>query len=452
MEPLLPFREALKVWWQVGLQSFGGPAGQVAVMHKLLVEERRWIGETRFLHALNYCMLLPGPEAMQLATYLGWLLHGTRGGLAAGALFILPGFLTMLALSAFYVLAQGQPLALALFFGLKAAVLSVVVEAVLRIGKKVLKNTAMVVLAALSFLAIYAYGAPFPLIVAGAGLAGLIGGWLRPSAFAVLTQKSADGADQALVDGLLAADPQRLRPSAARALRTVAIGLALWFVPIALLAAFLGPSHIYVEEGLFFSKAATVTFGGAYAVLAYLAQQAVERYGWVQPGEMVDGLGLAESTPGPLILVVQFVGFLAAYRDPGSLPPLLAGLLGALVTVWVTFVPCYLWIFLGAPYIERLRGHRGLTHALSAITAAVVGVVANLALFFGLHVLFASLDSLPGPLASSWLWPNWSTLDLPAAVIALGAAIALLRFHHNLLWVLASAMILGMAAHWLGLT
>jgi chromate transporter len=412
-------------------------------MHRVLVEERRWVDEARFLHALNFCMLLPGPEAMQLATYIGWLLHGYAGGLAAGLLFILPGFFTILALSAIYAQWGDVALISALFYGLKAAVLAVVVEAVFRIGRRVLKNTVMTGIAAAAFVAIFFFNVPFPIIVLSAGLLGWIGSWRWPDWFVVI--QPADVADNQAAGGKAARAAQAATgASLARALRVTGLWLALWFVPIAWLALAYGPDNVYVQEGLFFSKAAVVTFGGAYAVLAYIAQQAVEVYGWLLPGEMLDGLGLAETTPGPLILVVEFVGYLGAYRDPGALTPWLAGTLGALLTVWVTFVPCFLWIFLGAPYIERLHGQRSLSAALSSITASVVGVVLNLALWFALHVLFGSIEERNYAAGLRLFIPDPATLDLFALTIMLGALVALLRYRAGMLPTLFGAALIGM--------
>lgn len=393
---LVPFSEAVRVWNRVGMQSFGGPAGQISVMHRILVDEKRWVSESRFLHALNYCMLLPGPEAQQLATYIGWLLHGTRGGLIAGLLFLLPGFLAILALSILYALFQNVGPVAALFFGLKAAVLAVVVQAVVRIGKRVLKNGVMLAIAASAFVGIFFFDVPFPIIIVSATVIGLVGDRVRPSAFEIIKghQAKSDGGASAspVADALDRYPPAHTLPSRARALRVLGVCLALWGLPIALLLSLLGAGHVFSEESIFFSKAAVVTFGGAYAVLAYIAQQAVERYGWLLPGEMLDGLGMAETTPGPLIQVVQFVGFMGAYRHPGTLDPMVAGILGSVITTWVTFVPCFLWIFLGAPFIEALRGKRWLNAGLSTITAAVVGVVLNLAIWFALHTLFAEVD------------------------------------------------------------
>jgi chromate transporter len=362
--PSVTFRQALGVWVRVAVQSFGGPAGQIAVMHRIIVDEKRWLSEERFLHALNYCMLLPGPEAQQLAIYVGWLLHGYRGGLAAGILFVLPGFLSILGLSVMYAVFQGVTVVTALFFGLQAAVLAVVIEAVLRIGRRVLKNGAMVGIAAAAFVGIFFLEIPFPLIIAGAALLGLSGHRIRPDLFEVIQGRRAAGnagpgaAEAAAESALADINHHHGRPSVVRAAQILGAGLALWFLPVVVIAAVLGSGHVLVVEGVFFSKAAVVTFGGAYSVLAYVAQEAVERYGWLQPGEMLDGLGMAETTPGPLIQVVQFVGFLGAYRNPGPFDPLTAGLLGSILVTWVTFVPCFIWIFLGAPYIERLRGNR----------------------------------------------------------------------------------------------
>ncbi len=431
----VPFREAVGVWLKIGLTSFGGPAGQIAMMHRILVDERKWIDERRYLHALNYCMLLPGPEAQQLATYVGWLLHGVKGGLVAGTLFVLPGALVMLALAMLYAGFQELGVVQALFFGIKAAVLAVVLEALVRIGKRVLKTPAMLALSVLAFVAIFALDVPFPAIVLGAGLIGLLGGRLAPRAFAVDDLEAGPPSDAAA-------------PSWGRVVRTIFAGLALWWVPILVLAVALGGDDVYVEIGLFFSKLAVVTFGGAYAVLAYMAQAAVETYGWLRPGEMVDGLGLAETTPGPLILVTQFVGFLAAFRHATGLDPMLAGALGALLTTWVTFVPCFLWIFLGAPYVERVRAQASLNAALTAITAAVLGVIANLAIWFALHVLFGELASWEvGP--ASLLLPVLASVDWWAAGLAAIAMLALLRLHLGLFWTLAICAGLGLLRAWL---
>jgi chromate transporter len=451
---LVPFSEAVRVWTRVALQSFGGPAGQIAVMHRILVDEKRWVSESRFLHALNYCMLLPGPEAQQLATYIGWLLHGYRGGLVAGLLFVLPGFIAILALSILYALFRDVGLVAALFFGLKAAVLAVVAHAVVRIGKRVLKNGVMLAIAAGAFVGIFFFDVPFPIIIVSAAVIGLVGDRVWPSAFEIIKghqAKSDSGVFASPVADALDRHPSpHTLPSRARALRVLGVCLVLWGAPIVLLFTLLGTGHVFSEVSIFFSKAAIVTFGGAYAVLAYIAQQAVERYGWLLPGEMLDGLGMAETTPGPLIQVVQFVGFMGAYRNPGALDPMVAGMLGSVITTWVTFVPCFLWIFLGAPFIEALRGKQWLNAALSTITAAVVGVVLNLAIWFALHTLFAEVgERQVGPLRL--LVPDLSTVDLLALALSAGAFIALFRFKTGMLVTLGGSALLGAVAR-LGLS
>ncbi len=437
----MSFLEATRTWARIGLLSFGGPAGQIAVMHRVLVEEKRWLDEPRFLHALSYCMLLPGPEAQQLATYIGWLLHGTRGGLVAGILFVLPGFLAIMALSVIYVLWQQHPLMEGLFLGLKAAVIALVIEAVIRIGRRAVKSPAERWIALLAFIAIAFARLPFPLIVLGAGLAGYLRARLGPRSFAatLANPHATDASSPLAIDsGQLG----RAQPSVRRSLKLLALWLPLWFAPVLLCAALLGAASTYTQLGVFFSKMAVVTFGGAYAVLAYVAQQAVERFSWVTPAQMLDGLGLAESTPGPLILVLQFVGFLAAYQAAGSDHPLLAGVLGAVLTVWVTFVPCFLWIFLGAPYIEALRGNAALSSALSAITAAVVGVIANLALWFASHVLFARLGR--------YGLPDWSTLQITPALLTAVALTLLFALKWTLARTLVACAFLGATSTMLG--
>lgn len=412
-------------------------------MHKELVEQRKWIDEERFLHALNYCMLLPGPEAQQLATYIGWLLHKTRGGLAAGLLFVLPGFVSILVLSVLYAGFQQLPAVAAVFFGLKAAVVAIVVEAVLRIGKRALKSRLLIAVAAVAFVAIFFLHVPFPLVVLSAGTFGYVGSRLRPNAFPAPAPVKPTGEHATVIDHLAATGQLgHTRPSVGRALRVLAVCLTLWIVPLLGFAAAFGRDSVFVQEGVFFSQAAVVTFGGAYAVLAYIAQSAVDTYAWLQPGEMLDGLGLAETTPGPLIMVVQFVGFLGAFRHPAGLSPMLAGVLGSFVTVWVTFVPCFLWIFLGAPYIEALRNNRSLHAALSAITAAVVGVILNLSLWFALHVVFRQVnDTAFGPL---WLLvPELASIDFAAAALASVAMLAMLRFHLGLPKTLTACALLG---------
>ncbi len=436
----ISFAQALRVWIKIALLSFGGPAGQIAVMHRILVDEKRWISEERFLHALNYCMLLPGPEAQQLVTYIGWLLHRTLGGLVAGTLFVLPGFVVILILSVLYAGFSDLTFVQALFFGLKPAVLAVVVHAGHRIGKRVLKSQTTIAIAIAAFIAIFFFEVPFPLIILAAGLTGFVAGRVRPEALPTIKH----GGEASVVDSLLADHiPEHARPALGRALRVSAVCLTLWFGPILVLIMTLGPTDVFVQQGLFFSKVAVVTFGGAYAVLAYVAQQAVEFYGWLQPGEMLDGLGMAETTPGPLIMVLEFVGFMGAYRNPGALDPMLAGAAAAVLTTWVTFVPCFLWIFLGAPYVERLRGNRALAAALSGITAAVVGVISNLALWFALHVIFGELAELR-TFGLRLLLPVWYTLDGASLALAAGALIAVFRFNVGIMSTLGVCAGLGL--------
>jgi chromate transporter len=440
------FAEALAVWARIGLLSFGGPAGQIALMHKTLVEEKRWISETRFLHALNYCMLLPGPEAQQLATYVGWLLHGTRGGVVAGTLFVLPGFFVILALSTAYALFQETAWLASVFFGLKAAVLVIVVEAVIRVGRRALRNSLMLVIAGLAFLALFLFDVPFPLVILGAGLAGYFGTRARPELFA-----TGGGGKPVAPERPSVIDDHHVHPdpTLGRAARVAAAWGLLWIAPLLLIVPALGWSNTFVTIAGFFSQMAMVTFGGAYAVLAYVAQQAVEGFGWLRPDEMIDGLALAETTPGPLVLVLSFVGFMAAFRAPMGLDPLLAGILGATLTTWVTFVPCFLWIFLGAPYVEKLRSNRALSGALAAITAAVVGVILNLAIWFGLHVLFREVGTLRlGPV--SLAWPEWGSIEPIALGLSVIAAVALFRFKLGILAVLGLCAALGLAAGAIG--
>ena len=437
------FREAFFVWLKIGFINFGGPAGQIALMHRLLVDEKRWISETRFLHALNYCMLLPGPEAQQLATYIGWLMHRTWGGIVAGVLFILPGFALMTLIAVAYVVYGDLSWMQGLLFGLQAATLAIVIEAVIRVAKKALKHPALHGLAAAAFVAIFAFGVPFPLIILAAALIGLAGVRWAPGIFRPKAKAGASDEDDEPV-------PDHAHPSRSWTLRVLLAGAALWGLPILLLLMTMGAQHVFTQEAVFFSKMAVVTFGGAYAVLAYMAQQAVERYGWLMPGEMVQGLALAETTPGPLILVLTYVGFLAAYRDPGTLPPLLSGILGGTLSTWVTFVPCFLWIFLGAPYIERLRGNPQLNAALTGITAAVVGVILNLSIWFALHVLFRQVgDWQAGPLRLPA--PDLGSLDAAALLLGSGAMLAMLRFHVGLLKVLAVCAAAGLAMKLSGL-
>jgi chromate transporter len=445
------FAEATKVWAKIGLLSFGGPAGQIALMHRVLVEKQGWVGEQRFLHALNYCMLLPGPEAQQLAIYLGWLLHRTAGGLVAGILFVVPGALVMLGLSILYAVYGNLPLVAAVFFGVKAAVLAIVVEALLRLGRRALHNRVLVDIAAAAFVAIYALDVPFPLIVLGAAVIGWLGSRILPDVFQT---GGSDGGmpgptehQPGIVDAMFErGEMKHAQPSRRQAIRVLATWLPIWLGPVAFVWALTGPSSGWTEIGSFFSTMAVVTFGGAYAVLAYVAQAAVETFGWLAPGEMVDGLGLAETTPGPLIMVLQFVGFLAAFRDPGALDPIIAGCFGALFTTWVTFAPCFLLIFLGAPYVEALRGNRALTAALSGITAAVVGVIFNLAVWFALHVLFREVREV-SILGIGPDLPVLGTLHWRAAVLAMAAMLAMLRFRAGMIPTLFGCAVAGLLMH-----
>jgi chromate transporter len=436
------WREALAVWARIGLQSFGGPAGQIALMHRVLVEEKRWISERRFLHALNYCMLLPGPEAMQLATYVGWLMHRTLGGVMAGTLFVLPGFVSILALSVAFTSFQGAPAMQGVLLGLKAAVVAIVAEAVVRIGRRVLRTWAMRTVAAAAFVAIFAYAVPFPFIVLGAAVLGFAGDRLWPKAFEVLPVGS-NGTD----DESRLAVAVHTRPSVGHAARTLLIWGGLWLAPVLGLTLWLGPNHVFSQMAWLFSKVAVFTFGGAYAVLAYIAQVAVEVRGWLQPGEMLAGLGMAETTPGPLIQVVQFVGYMGAYRDPGALHPVAAGVVASVIVTWVTFVPCFLWIFLGAPYVEALRGQRALSAALSTITAAVVGVVLNLAVWLSIETLFAERKAVE-VLGASFDWPRVSSFNGPAMAIAALSAVLLLWLRWGVVRTLAVAVGLGLAWVW----
>jgi chromate transporter len=422
------FGEAVKVWLKIGCINFGGPAGQIAMMHRIVVDEKKWMPEPQFLHALNFSMLLPGPEATQLAAYAGWTLHGLRGGLAAGILFVLPGAFVMLGLSLLYAYGRGLGPIDGALFGIKAAVLVIVVEALLRIGRRALKSRLLVALAALGFVGIYLFALPFPLIVVASALIGYIVAARAPEQLALHDTPSAT-----------APPPQgRLR----RFVVTLLIGLVLWWAPVALAATLLGGDHVLAAIGVFFSKLAVVSFGGAYALMAYMAQQVVETHHWLTAPEMVDGLGLAETTPGPLILVTQFVGFLAAFRHAAPFSPLAAGIAGAAMTTWVTFVPSMLWIFAGAPYIEQLRSNRKLAGALAAITAAVVGVILNLSVWFALNVLFGHVtETHYGPLRWYAFDPNG--IDTHAAILAVTAGILTFRFHRSLIEVVIVMALLG---------
>ena len=441
----ISFGEALRLWTRIGWLSFGGPAGQIALMHRELVERRRWISETRFLHALNYCMLLPGPEAQQLATYIGWLLHRTWGGIVAGGLFVVPGVVVMLFLSWLYVRYSTVGPIAALFFGLKAAVLAVVVEAVLRIGRRALKNRLMVTIAAAAFLAIYFFKVPFPWIVLAAAAIGLLASRMLPQYFAQASAASARSDQEFVVDRMYETGQlAHARPDARRALKLTVICIAIWLAPVALVAAWLGADHVLTREGTIFGQTAVVTFGGAYAVLAYVGQRAVEELGWLRPGEMLDGLAMAETTPGPLIMVLQFVGFVAAYRYAAPLDPWLAAVLGAGLTTWVTFVPSFAFIFIGAPYMESLRQHRGLNAALSCVTAAVVGVILNLSVWFATHTLFGRVEARTYGFVHVDV-PVWSTLEPVALMLAAASMIAMLRFKVGMAWTLAASALLGIA-------
>jgi chromate transporter len=444
------FNEAMKVWLRVAALSFGGPAGQIAVMHRIIVEEKRWIGEARFLQALNYCTLLPGPEAQQLATYIGWLMHKTKGGLVAGLLFVLPGLLSIMALSWIYVIFGKIGLVQGLFFGLKAAVLAIVIEAVVRVGRRALKNQVMVGIAVAAFVAIFFYDVPFPLIIIIAGLMGYVGGRAGMPVFLTGGGHGKVG-DRQVADreSLLGEEtPAHARPNLRWSLGISTLFLVLWLGPVAALLLILGPDNVFSNIAVFFSKMAVVTFGGAYAVLAYVAQQAVDHYHWMTAGEMLDGLGMAETTPGPLIMVTQFVGFLAAHRAPGGLHPLLAATLGGLLTTWVTFAPCFLWIFFGAPFAEALRGNKALSAALGAITAAVVGVILNLAVWFALQVLFKTHVPVAA-LGMSLQVPVLSSVDWPSLVLAAAAAIAVFQFKAGMIPVLLASSAAGIAWYFL---
>jgi chromate transporter len=441
--------EATRVWARIALLSFGGPAGQIAVMHRILVEEKRWLGDGRFLHALNFAMLLPGPEAQQLATYVGWLMHGTRGAVIAGGLFILPGVAAIMALSWIYALWGEVGIVSGLFFGLKAAILAIVLEALVRVARRALGNTAMRVIAALSFIAIFALDAPFPLIVAAAALVGFLGARTGLSSFAGRGGHGSIGGTRVDDARTLLGEEMAEMPRSARrsALAAGLVALLLWLGPVAALVLILQPGNVFADIALFFSKMAVVTFGGAYAVLAYVAQEAVGTYGWLEPGEMLDGLGMAETTPGPLIMVLQFVGFMGAFREAGGLA---AATLGGLLATWVTFAPCFAWIFLGAPWMEGLRANRALSAALTAVTAAVVGVILNLAIWFAVHVIWhRTVRWETGPLSLDLPVPgsiNWATAVLTALAI-----LAVFRLRLGMAATLAGAAVAGLCLSLLGL-
>ena len=443
--------DAFKVWLKISLLSFGGPAGQISIMHKFLVEQKQWISDKRFLHALNYCMLLPGPEAQQLATYIGWLLHRTFGGLIAGLLFIIPGVIIILILSILYAEFQELKLINALFFGLKAAVLAVVIEAIIKIGKRALKSKAMYAIAFGTFIGIFFLTIPFPILIIIAAIIGVIGEIIkRKSDFNVnnisvqiVPDKNTAIIDKKLNNKVLAHTESSFRQS----VKVAIIWLIIWLGPIFVMILALGTTNVFVQEGLFFSKIAVVTFGGAYAVLAYVAQQAVYNYQWLSPGEMLNGLGMAETTPGPLIMIVQFVGFMGAYRNPGQLDPITAGILGSMITTWVTFAPCFLWIFLGGPYIEKLRNNKLLASALSAITAAVVGVILNLAVWFSLHVIFKTVNEVFIGFIHVWV-PVWGTIEYASLAIAVGALISSLLLKIGMIPTLLISAVIGVLYHY----
>ena len=436
-ERMPSFAEAFRVWLKIGLLSFGGPAGQIALLHKEVVDERHWIGERRFLHALSFCNLLPGPEAQQLATYLGWLMHGVKGGLAAGIVFVVPGALVMLALSLLYALAGQVPVIDALFFGLKSAVLVFVAEAVLRIGRRALKGKVAWTLAVAAFIALFFFHVPFPAVVLVSGAIG----YFLPDHFSHGGHGQAKQDRPAVIDAMLAADQARPQRLAADARKAGFIVLALWLLPVAYLMLMVGGT--FADVAFFFSKMAVVTIGGAYAVLAYVAQDAVEAYRWLAPAEMLAGLGLAETTPGPLILVLQFVGFLAGFRAPGPLTGVAGGIVSSVLTLWVTFAPCFVFVFLGAPYIERLQSNTQLSGALAAVTASVVGVVSNLAVWFALHVLFKEHGAFKaGPVAFDLPVP--ASIDLAALSLAVVAAVCLFRLKLGVLRTLGITAALGL--------
>lgn len=433
LEPKHPgFLEALRVWFKIGLLSFGGPTGQIGLMHREVVERRRWVSDNRFLHALNYCMLLPGPEAQQLAIYLGWLLHRVRGGIAAGLMFVLPGAFLMWLISVIYVTYGDVPLVNAVFYGLKPAVIAIVVAALLRIGKKALKNHVMWTVSLLAFVGIFFFSIPFPVIILGAGLIGWAGGMRWPKYFNI--SGSHGNAQASGESGFVISDAisdKIGKPSAGRSLRSALFWAAVWIAPVLLCLIVLGGSHVLTQEGFFFSKASLVTFGGAYAVLPYVAQQAVETHGWLTATQMMDGLGLAETTPGPLVLVLQFVGFLGGFNSAGDMSPILMATLGAAMTSWVTFVPGFLFIFVGGPYVENSRGNISLNTALSAVTAAVVGVILNLAVWFAWHVVLPESGQ-----------PDYFSI---AAIILF--FIALQKLKWDILWVIGLGAVSGIVWH-----
>jgi chromate transporter len=439
---VIPLGEATRAWASIALQTFGGPAGQIAVMQHKLVDEKRWIGQQRFLHALNFCMLLPGPEAQQLSIYTGWLLNGTRGGLIAGSLFVLPGVIALLALSAVYVRFGETDVLGALFSGIAPAVIAIVVQAVQRVGKRALRHRALIGIALAAFAALTLFAVPFPLVVLAAGLIGWLLGRRIPGLGDAAAHGTTDGPPPLISDDAL----HHALPTKRRSLGILALGLVLWFAPVVAFGVLVHSTPVFRDQGLFFSGAAVVTFGGAYAVLSFVAHQAVYVYGWLAPGEMVRGLALAETTPGPLIMVVQFVAFVGAYRQPGSFNPWVAAVLASLLVTWVTFVPCFLWVLLGAPYVERLRSNRALGNALTGITAAVVGVIANLAVFFSLHNLFDDQHTVDrGPFRLDL--PVLSSWDPVAFAITAVALVGMFRLRWGTLRTIGICAALGLAVY-----
>lgn len=422
------FAEAFRFWLKLGFISFGGPSGQIAIMQTELVDRRRWISQSRFLHALNYCMLLPGPEAQQLAIYIGWLLHRTAGGIVAGALFVIPSMFILWALSLVYAAYGNVRWISAIFYGFKPVVVAIVATALIRIGRKALKNEVMYLVAALAFVGLFFLKIPFPAIILSAGLIGLIGGRLWPSKFDVISDHVVPG-NEAISDSPETSETSdHTRPSLRRDICIALCCLAVWWLPVLAVGVLLGTNHTVFQEGIFFSKAAVVTFGGAYAVLPYVAQHAVLNFGWLKPGQMMDGLGLAETTPGPLIMVLQFVGFMGGWTHPGNLSPIVAATFGAFITTWVTFTPCFLWILVGAPHIEQLRGNKTISMALSAITAAVVGVILNLAIWFALHVIH----------------PEGEAIDWFAVALGLAAALAIVWWKLEIFLVVIAGGLIGL--------
>lgn len=411
------FGDAAKVWWKIALLSFGGPAGQIALMHHYLVDENKWVSDQKFLRALNFAMLLPGPEAQQLATYIGWSMHGVRGGLVAGGLFILPGMIAMMILSILYVSYGNGDILQGIFFGLKAAVLAIILQSIIKLSARAIGSIFHAIIAISAFAMLFIFAVPFPIVVIGAGLLGWL--WYRSARMAM--KRNDESADHT---------PPILSKL------TIAALFAAWIIPLGAIIFWLSPDSVYADIAIFFSKMSLVTFGGAYAALAYVGQEAVNHYGWLAPGEMLDGLGLAETTPGPLVIIFQHVGFLAAYRDAGIMPPMAAGVLGAMLTTWVTFIPCFLWIFLFGPWIERLQNMPALSSALSAITAAIVGVIANLALWFALHYIFTDIAIIKAGLVQME-WPRVSSFDGLALLLSSAACFAAFRLRLNIFLLMA---------------